>query len=370
MPGVQQQAKGRGNAKNFSIHAFPKEFERNIWEELDRRFYIILIASLAVVYGFIIYLTHIEYSKEQVEQAIKRTYLKKIYQAELVTEQPEMKKQTGEGEGPSMAEQTVPEEVKPPKPDVRAKMDKGKRVEGRGASASQRALRRRRAEAMRQSQRKNLASKVLGGGVLGVLTASGGGGVGVAEANVLDNVSGGGVGDLDNLLQGVGSLETASASARKSRLGARSVGSGSGAQKGVGIDDIVTGGVGETGDYSIARQGDFSLKLGKGRVTGRASKSQARSADAIAAMINKHQDAIVDCYKRVARLNPNLKGSITVQFTIEPNGRVSAVRILQSTLHNTKVESCISRRIRSWRFQPIDPKEGRAIFRQKFVFTT
>ncbi len=368
MPGVQHQATRRN--KNFSIQAFPKEFERNIWEELDRRFYIILIASLALIYGFIIYLSHIQFSQEQVEQAIKKTYLKKIYEAELVTETPAVKKKPT-SEGPGIAEETIPEQPKPEQPDVRAKKDQGKRVEGRGASASQRALRRRRAAQVRQSQRNALASKVAGGGVLGVLTAANGQGVGVAVAGALtDEAGGSGVGDLDKLLNGVGSLQNASSEQRHSRLGARTVGSGTGNQKGVGIDDIVTGGVGETGNYSIARQGDFSLKMGKGRVTGHAAKSTARSADAIAALINKHQDAIIDCYKRVARLNPNLKGSITVQFTIEPNGRVSAVRVIQSTLNNTKVESCIKRRIRAWRFDPIDPKEGRAIFRQKFVFTT
>lgn len=370
MPGVHHQANRHDQGRNFGIHAFPKEFERNIWEELDRRFYIILIASLAVIYGFIIYLSHIQFSQEQVEQAIKKTYLKKIYEAELVAEVPAVKKAPST-EGSGVVETPVVEQPKPEQPDVRAKKDRGKRVEGRGASASQRALRRRRAEQVRRSQRNVIASKVAGGGVLGVLTASKGQGVGAAEAGALSNeVGGGGVSDLDKLLSGVSSLQNASSEQRHSRLGARTVGNRAGSQKGVGIDDIVTGGVGETGDYSIARQGDFSLKIGKGRVTGHAAKSTARSADAIEALINKHQDAIVDCYKRVARLNPNLKGSITVQFTIEPNGRVSAVRVLQSTLNNTKVESCISRRIRAWRFTPIDPKEGRAIFRQKFVFTT
>jgi TonB family protein len=369
MPGVQQQANRRARGKSFGIHAFPKEFERNIWEELDRRFYIILIASLAVVYGFIIYLSNVHFSQEQVEQAIKKTYLKKIYEAEIVEETPVVKK-AATNEGPGIAEEAVPETPKPAEPDVRAKKDKGKRVEGRGASASQRALRRRRAEQVRRSQRSALNAKVAGGGVLGVLTAAEGQGVGVAEAGALTDVGGGGVNDLDKVLNGVGSLQNASSEQKHSRLGARTIGSGTGNQKGVGIDDIVTGGVGETGNYSIARQGDFSLKMGKGRVTGHAAKATARSADAIEALINKHQDAIIDCYKRVARLNPNLKGSITVQFTIEPNGRVSAVRVIQSTLNNTKVESCITRRIRSWRFQPIDPKEGRAIFRQKFVFTT
>ena len=55
MPGAQQASRP---AKGYRLAAFPKEFEHNIWESLDRRFYIILISSLAVVYGFIILLRY------------------------------------------------------------------------------------------------------------------------------------------------------------------------------------------------------------------------------------------------------------------------------------------------------------------------
>jgi TonB family protein len=58
-----------------------------------------------------------------------------------------------------------------------------------------------------------------------------------------------------------------------------------------------------------------------------------------------------------------------VMFTIKYNGRVSRVRVVQSSMRNKKVESCVTRRIRSWRFQPIDRKEGDVTFTQKFVFT-
>ncbi len=368
MPGVHQQVNRRGRAKEFEIHAFPKEFERNIWEEIDRRFYIILFASLALVYGSIVYLSNVQYSKEKVEDAIKRAYLKKVYQVELVTEEVKPKEVASTETGKSGFEEAPVEEKKKEKPDVRAQRDKGKRAEGRGVSASERAARRRRGEAARKNQRSAIAAKVVGGGVLGVLTAGGEGGTGVAEEGVLgDEAIAGGVGDLDKILSGAQTLQTASASQRRSRLGARTIGGGEG-QKGAGIDDLIEGGIGESASYSLARQGDFSLKIARGKVTGRTSKTTARSADAITTIINKHQDAIVDCYKRVARLNPNLKGSISIQFTIEPNGRVSAVRIISSTLKNSKVESCIKRRVRSWRFQPIDPKEGKAIFLQKFVF--
>ncbi|APF19767.1 AgmX/PglI C-terminal domain-containing protein [Caldithrix abyssi] len=369
MQALNKNISAGGGRKELALKSFPKEFERNIWEELDRRFYIILIASLAFVYGSIIYLSNIEFSKEKVDQAIKEKYLRKIYKVELVAEEPpqvEAEAETGVGQG---IEDTPVEEKVEKKPDVRAQKDRGKRAEGRGESASQRANRRARSQASRAQQRAAIASKVAGGGVLALLTAGGEGGTGAAEAGVLDDaVSGGGVTDIDQILSGAQTLQTASAAQQRSRVGARRIGSGD-AQQGAAIDDIIGGGIGQEPSYDLSRQGDFSLKISKGTVTGKASRSTARSADAISAVINKHQSAIEDCYKRVAKLNPNLRGSVTVMFTIEPNGRVSNVRIIESTLKNSRVESCITRRIRSWRFDPIDPKEGKAIFRQKFIFT-
>ena len=48
----------------FRITSFPKEFERNFLEELDRRFYIILFISFAITYGLVIILANSKYSKE------------------------------------------------------------------------------------------------------------------------------------------------------------------------------------------------------------------------------------------------------------------------------------------------------------------
>ncbi len=369
MQASNKNIRAGGGRKELALRSFPKEFERHIFEELDRRFYIILLASLAVIYGIIIYLSNMEYNKEKVEEAIKQQYLRKIYKVELVQEeQPKVETKTEEGTGAGI-EETPVEQNLPKKPDVRAQRDRGKRAEGRGISASERANRRARSQAARARQRSAIASKVAGGGVLALLTAGGGEGTGVAEAGALDESFGaGGVTDVDQILSGAQTLQTASASQRRSRAGARQIGGGA-AQRGAAIDDIVGGGIGPETSYDLSRQGDFSLKLAKGTVTGKASRSTARTADAITAVIAKHQTAIEDCYKRAAKLNPNLKGSVTVMFTIEPNGRVSNARIIESTLKNSRAESCILRRIKSWRFAPIDPKEGKAIFRQKFVFT-
>ena len=85
-------------------------------------------------------------------------------------------------------------------------------------------------------------------------------------------------------------------------------------------------------------------------------------------MINSHNDAIEYCYKKEAKLNPNLKGDVLVEFTIQFNGRVRSVRVIQSSLRSKKVESCISGRIRGWRFKPIDRSEGDVKVRQKYIF--
>ncbi|HHJ52701.1 MAG TPA: TonB family protein [Caldithrix abyssi] len=354
---VQRSAKAGG----FRITSFPKEFERNFWETFDRRYYLILLLSFLVVYGTVIMLANKKYSKEQLESQIRQKYIQKFYEAEIVAETPQVTEEGGGG----MEEQPVEEEVK----DQRAQKDIGKRAEVKGQSAAERRARARARAAARARARASMEQAVAGTGVLAELAAGGGGGTGEAVYDVLGSEGAGGFGDLDQVLKNVGGLETASSSARRSQLGARKMGGGTGAGD-ASIDELIEGGIGPTGSESIARRGNFSVKFAKGTVSGKASKSTARSVDAIGRVINKHTDAIMECYRKEARLNPNLKGSLTVIFTIRYNGRVSNVRITNSTLRNKKVESCVKRRIRSWRFQPIDRKEGNVTFRQKYIFTS
>jgi TonB family protein len=103
-------------------------------------------------------------------------------------------------------------------------------------------------------------------------------------------------------------------------------------------------------------------------VTGTGSKAANRGGDELSRVINSHNDAVEYCYKREAKLNPNLKGDLTIEFTIAYNGRVKDVRVVNSSLRNKKVESCISSRVRGWRFKPIDRAEGDVKVRQKYIF--
>ena len=341
--------------------SFPREFERNMWEDLDQRFFIILFSSLAIVYGMIIFMANREYSSEYVEDQIREKYLKKFYEAEFVDEVTE---EVAEEGGAGMGEEEEVEE----KVDERAKKDEGKRAEVKGQSAAERRASARAAAARRGQQRASMEQSIAGQGVFAELAASGGGGSGAAVADVLGDASGGGFGNLDDVLSGVGGLQTATSSSRRSQLGARQLGGG--ASGSAGIDDLIEGGVGQTSSKSIARRGNFSIKFEEGSVSGKASKASSRSAEAIGRVVTQHQDAIENCYKKEARVNPNLKGSISIQFTIQPDGKIAKVRIVESSLQNRKVESCVKRRVSRWRFQPIGAAEGSVTFRQKFIFSS
>ena len=75
-------------------------------------------------------------------------------------------------------------------------------------------------------------------------------------------------------------------------------------------------------------------------------KSVYRSEKELSRVINKHNMAIEYCYKKETKINPNLKGDLDVEFTIDYSGRVNMVRIVRSSMYNKNIEKCISNRIR------------------------
>ncbi len=83
--GAAGAAAARGGG--YQITAFPPEFERHILQDLDRRFYIILIVALVVVYGIVFTLASIKYDTAKLDEQARQRYLEKFYQAALVTDE-------------------------------------------------------------------------------------------------------------------------------------------------------------------------------------------------------------------------------------------------------------------------------------------
>jgi TonB family protein len=315
---------------------------------------LIMLSSWIFVYGIAILLGAIDYDQDALAAKVRQNYLDKFYQAQIVETIVQEEDDTGEGIGD---EEEAEEE------DVRAERDKGRTAETRGPSAKEIANQRRAAAAQRGAARREMEQQIAGTGVLGLLSASGGGGSGDAVVDVLGD-AGAGTGDLGEVLSGVGGLAEATSSGQRSRLGSRGGGRVDGSAD---VNELLSG-IGTSGSANIGRQGSIKMALDDASVSGKGSKSANRGGEELSRVINSHNDAIEYCYKKEAKLNPNLKGDIQIEFTVGYNGRVKGVQVIRSSLRNKSVENCISGRIRGWRFKSIDKSEGDVKVRQKYIF--
>jgi hypothetical protein len=210
-PKSQPARRSPAGAGGFRLAAFPREFERNIWEDLDKRFLGIVLTSWFFVYLIAIILGSTEYDLAALEAKMRQNYLKEFYEAEFIEPAETVEEETGLGLGEEPEEAQV---------DERAERDQGRSAEARGPSAREIAEQRRAAAAARSQARAQMEQQIAGTGVLGLLSAGGSGGTGDAVADVLGEV-GGGTGDLNAVLSGVGGLATATSGGQRSRLGSR-----------------------------------------------------------------------------------------------------------------------------------------------------
>jgi hypothetical protein len=63
-----------------------------------------------------------------------------------------------------------------------------------------------------------------------------------------------------------------------------------------------------------------------------------------------HTGALRACYENEALRNPSLAGGVTVAWQIEPPGTVSTASVLSTTLNNARVEGCVLRQVKLWKF--------------------
>ncbi len=89
------------------------------------------------------------------------------------------------------------------------------------------------------------------------------------------------------------------------------------------------------------------------RPTARSSdeaRGKGLSEKEIRRVVTGHIGSLRACYKSEVKRNPNLAGTITANWEILPAGQVTKVRLTDSTLHNERMEGCIAREVRRWRF--------------------
>jgi TonB family protein len=129
-------------------------------------------------------------------------------------------------------------------------------------------------------------------------------------------------------------------------------GGGSGGPGGKG-----TGGPGGGGSGGGSGNGNGNGNGGGGpgeaKVTvsaGAGASKGGLSSEQIRRVVVAHTGALRACYESEAQKNPGLKGGVTVQWSIDATGSVGSASVANSSLGNPRVEGCVVRQVKSWRF--------------------
>lgn len=309
---------------------------------IDWLFTAFVVFTFMTMFGFIVYLENADWPIDQGIAAVPEEIAKMIFEEPPPPPEPEENlEEVEEGEAEEAEEPSEkPSEKAEPSPgpsedDAQAVAEKSARIAEEAAQA---------AEAL----------------IVGALSAEAGG----ALADVL---AGGAVtGSAQDILSqaaGVGVAQSASGGTLRTRSGG---GSGSG-QQGLG-------------GLSRRGEGTTNAKSEGGKVTERKIKGKAQlgsggdiggsgdfDANLVVKVIKTRIRAIQACYERELRRNPTLAGKVTIEFTIQPRGNVTNVKVTNNSTGDSAVGACVANTVQRFRFNP-GPEGGSVTFSYPFVF--
>ncbi|MEM6290562.1 MAG: AgmX/PglI C-terminal domain-containing protein [Myxococcota bacterium] len=102
------------------------------------------------------------------------------------------------------------------------------------------------------------------------------------------------------------------------------------------------------------------VRQGKHTVTGSLDKQIIRR------IVRAHVNEVRYCYEKGLVGDPSLEGTVTIDFTISGNGKVTASSVASDSVGDGTVGTCVSKKIKRWRF----PKPlGGGVVKVKYPFT-
>lgn len=120
---------------------------------------------------------------------------------------------------------------------------------------------------------------------------------------------------------------------------------------------------------SKEERGEIKVRanVGGGNVSGQTGTGQIDKS-AVARVFSRRKGAIKYCYEKALKGNPNVRGKVTIRFTIGPAGRITDISASGNTTGNSEIASCIIDKVRGWRFDP--PSGGSVTFSYPFLLDT
>jgi TonB family protein len=312
---------------------------------IDWLFTAFMVFTFMGMFGFIVYLENADWPIDDGLSAVPESVAKLIFE-EPVPPPPEVPEETTEqGKEEEAAQTKAPD--KPTKEPAKAEAPGPKADSADNAEAVAE-------KSARIAQEAAQAAEAL---IVGALGAEGG-----ALADVL---AGGAVtGNAQDILSqamGVGVAKSGSGGDLRQRSGGGNsgvAGLGSLARK-----EGTTGAVGE-GTQVVERTVKGSVKTSPGDEVGGTGEFDS---NVVVSTIKARLRAIQMCYEQQLRRNPSLAGKVTIEFTIQPRGNVTDVKVKDNSTGDAAVGTCVANTVSTFRFNP-GPEGGSVTYSYPFVF--
>ncbi|MBD3383698.1 AgmX/PglI C-terminal domain-containing protein [candidate division KSB1 bacterium] len=153
-------------------------------------------------------------------------------------------------------------------------------------------------------------------------------------------------------------------------------GVGSGSGEGEGLDELLRAGLeGDVDDLirdvkpvqrvDLKKRGNVNIEK-PGQMRGSQRAMVQRSADNVLSVIRSQHGRVMYTYNKYLRSDPELRGKVSYDVTIQANGQVSKVEIVETTIRNSGFIRELSNILRRLKFQSIP--EGAVTVNVPFVF--
>ncbi|MDZ7289313.1 MAG: AgmX/PglI C-terminal domain-containing protein [candidate division KSB1 bacterium] len=413
--GVSSSSPDLPNREAFEpLPAFPKEFNKNYLQALDKRYLVILLLTLLLEPLLIWYLirTHPPGMSEHDISKLQNKYAE-LFMSEFRDEQEPPESQFGTDlltQASKIAEQIFGQAGaegigEKPAPEANVNLPRFRQheisPETRALPGEHRQAVRRLNTLTRQRGMQALSEQVERVGLLGVITS----GSGVVSSTPIRDIlqfADSTASDIDRVLAQVTELRVPRAgidyfrpvvhyAGGSTRLGnasevliaPREVRGKRTTSSGVMPEDIVTG-LAAAPQKSVERNRTFEQVASvpalipdiSGLRSQPANSRGTRERDKIRDLVASHNPAIQDCYRQQLKGFTTLKGKVTVRFTINPMGHVVDAQVVKSEMIFDsmpillpEMQECILNKIRKWRgFGQVDEAVGDVTFRQTYVF--
>ena len=130
-----------------------------------------------------------------------------------------------------------------------------------------------------------------------------------------------------------------------------------------GIDDLI----GDAGvkNVELEKQGNVSIQAPQA-IRGSEQARGRRTAESVMAVINAQRGRVMYTYNKFLRQEPELRGKVSLDVMIAADGRVTEVRVVESSIDNVDFIRDLIVILKSLRFPPIDG--GEVTVNVPFVF--